>query len=166
MEKFDTSLYNDEFFAWHKKYTDGYSLSTGKKLFEHYKPKSVVDFGCGIGSYLSAAYDFGILKLRGFDIGSKFAKIYTDKRILEFIDFDRDITTPIYFDCGYCDMAICIEVAEHINPKGSDMLVENISSTAKMCVFTAAPPGQGGCGHVNEMPKEYWSNLFGAFDME
>jgi 2-polyprenyl-3-methyl-5-hydroxy-6-metoxy-1,4-benzoquinol methylase len=37
---------------------------------ERFQPNSVVDFGCGIGSYLESCYFNGIEKFKGFDIGA------------------------------------------------------------------------------------------------
>jgi hypothetical protein len=31
-----------------------------------------------------------------------------------------------------------------------------------MVLFSAAPPGQGGEGHINERPYEFWRGLFAA----
>ena len=49
------------------------------------------------------------------------------------------------------------DVAEHLESKHADFYVECLSSgNAKKLIFTAASPGQGGEGHYNEQPKEYW----------
>ena len=55
-EIFDIDLYNDEFFEWHLKYAREYSMVTMDWLLEFVPFKSVVDFGCGIGSYLESAF--------------------------------------------------------------------------------------------------------------
>lgn len=158
---FDINLYNDEFFEWHLKYAREYSIKTMDWFIDNYKPNSVIDFGCGIGSYLESAYHKGISKLKGFDIGGEYAKKYTPKEIqpfIEYTDCTKEIFTGTKFDC-----VISFETAEHIEPSGSEQFVKNICNTVSdngLILFTAAPIGQDGCGHINCQPKKYWSDLF------
>ena len=35
-----------------------------------------------------------------------------------------------------------------------------LAATAPIVIFSAATPGQGGQGHVNEQPHEYWISRF------
>lgn len=58
------------------------------------------------------------------------------------------------------DLALCLEVAEHIPDHLSSSLVRFVAGAAPIAVFTAAPPGQGGTGHINEQPPEYWVQRF------
>lgn len=44
----------------------------------------------------------------------------------------------------------------------SKHLVAVLTRAAKVVLFSAAPPGQGGVGHVNEQWPEYWRDLFQA----
>jgi hypothetical protein len=56
---------------------------------------------------------------------------------------------------------MCIEVAEHIEENKADLIVEKVSeATLKTLIWTAATPGQGGIGHINCQPKEYWLEKF------
>lgn len=154
---FDLSLYNEGFFEWHLVYARDYSIKTMLWFIEKYKPKSVIDFGCGIGSYLEAAYSKGIY-IHGFDI-SEHAKKYTPKHLHRFIQY-TDCTKPLF--SGYYDCVLSFETAEHIEPSGTDQFVDNIKRAAsKYILFTAAPPGQDGCGHINLHPREYWIEKFG-----
>lgn len=158
--KFDQSLYNDDFFAWHDKYARQYSLKTMDWYVDTYRPQSVCDFGCGIGSYIESAYLKGIEKCKGYDIGGDYARKYTPEYIQRFIEY-RDCTDPIYED--QYDCVISFETAEHIDPAGSGRFVQNIVSACKqnrLILFTAAPPGQEGCGHINCQPKDFWISLF------
>ena len=54
-----------------------------------------------------------------------------------------------------------LEVAEHIEPEYAEQYVINLCSFGDLILLTAAPPGQGGHGHVNCQPKRYWEKLFG-----
>jgi hypothetical protein len=60
-------------------------------------------------------------------------------------------------------VAICLEVAEHIDPQYADDIIKNVVGTIKpggALVWTAARPGQGGVGHVNCRLKSYWEEKF------
>lgn len=149
---FDISLYNDDFFEWHVIHARDYSISNMDWYIDTYNPKSVIDFGCGIGSYLESAYNKN-LKIKGYEI-SKEAIKYTPLEIREFIKY-RDCTKPIKTDLFDC--VICTETAEHIEPKGTDQFLKNLfNACGDTLIFTAAPPDQGGLGHINCQPKEYW----------
>jgi cyclopropane fatty-acyl-phospholipid synthase-like methyltransferase len=56
-----------------------------------------------------------------------------------------------------------VEVAEHVPKERSDAFINNLLKHAKKNVlFTAAPPGQHGTGHVNCQPKEFWFEKFSS----
>lgn len=157
---FDISLYNDEFFFWHLRYAREYSIKTMDWYIENYKPSSVIDFGCGIGSYIESAFNKGIKNLKGYDIGGEHAKRYTPNFISEFIEY-KDCTKEII--CEKFDCVISFETAEHIEPSGTSIFIKNISNALKKngyILFTAAPPGQDGCGHINMHEKEFWIKQF------
>ena len=58
------------------------------------------------------------------------------------------------------DLAICFEVAEHLEEHWADRLVDTLSDCAPIIVFSAATPGQGGSYHHNEQPHSYWLDKF------
>lgn len=64
------------------------------------------------------------------------------------------------------DLAYCFEVAEHLPPALGDRLVAFTAALAPIVVFTAAPPGQTGTGHINEQPQSYWIERFRLNGME
>lgn len=157
---FDASLYNDEFFEWHYRHAREYALDFMEWYYDHFMPHSVVDFGCGIGSFLEGANNRGVSKLAGYELGLEHARKYIPKEILPFIS-KTDITLPMpkaNYEC-----VICIEVAEHIDPDKSEVLVDNLLKSVAdsgYILFTAAPEEQGGCGHINCHPMSYWEGLF------
>ncbi len=154
--RFDLSLYDDEFFKWHYDKVHQTEITTGREIAQHFKPKTLADFGCGIGSMLVGAKIEGV-KVKGFEI-SEAAKAYTDKFVQDDITY-MDCTTKM--DVGKFDLVICTEVAEHIERKDSDKLVENICNASnRWVVFTAAPPGQEGTGHINCQDHAFWNYLF------
>ena len=161
MRVFDLSLYNDEFFECHLKYARDYSIKTMDWYLSSFPMESVVDFGCGIGSYLEIAHSLG-LKVKGYEI-SEVAKKYTSENIQKFIEY-RDCTLPIIPMKSY-DTVLSFETAEHIRAEGTQQFVNNIlNAVGKHLLFTAAPPGQQGTGHINLQPREFWIAQFSELD--
>lgn len=158
---FDLNLYNHEFFEWHLKHARNYSVETMNWYIERFQPNSVVDFGCGIGSYLESCYFNGVEKFKGFDIGGEYAKRFTPDFLHKHIEY-IDCTTPI--ECGTFECVISFETIEHIEPSGTDMFIQNmVNATDKALgriLFTGAPPEQDGCGHINCHDKQYWIDKF------
>jgi hypothetical protein len=74
------------------------------------------------------------------------------------LDLSAQPPTPL---TGPYDVAVCLEVAEHL-PAALGALLVRFLSGFRTVVLTAAPPGQGGTGHLNEQPKSYWESLFAA----
>ncbi len=129
-------------------------------LFAHYQPSSVVDFGCGVGSWLYAAGELGVESLTGLD-GSW---VQANQLLSSSIDFRAtDFETASSIDVS-SDLAISVEVAEHFDQRHADHFVTLMTSTADLIIFGAAIPFQGGTNHVNEQPQSYWIEKFGAQD--
>jgi hypothetical protein len=74
-----------------------------------------------------------------------------------------DLTQPFTADARY-DLAVCIEVAEHLPRVHANTLIERLTSLAPAILFSAAIPGQGGVNHINEQWPEYWCDLFAKRD--
>lgn len=65
------------------------------------------------------------------------------------------------FDIGRrFDLAISMEVGEHLAADTANAFVDNITRHADAVVFSAAAPFQGGVHHVNEQWPSYWAELF------
>lgn len=121
-------------------------------------PRTVVDIGCGTGALLE------VLRTRGCDVfGYEYSKValeYCRRRNLAVAKFDleKDALT----DTRTFDVAVSIEVAEHLPASVADRYVDLLTRLGRAVVFTAAPPGQGGNDHVNEQPPAYWIAKFNA----
>lgn len=119
-------------------------------------PRSVVDVGCGLGTWLAAFAEAGVPDIVGVDGPS------VDRSRLS-IPADRfhahDLTQPL--DLGRTfDLAVCVEVAEHLPERSAARFVGDLTRLAPVVLFSAAVPGQGGTHHVNEQWPEYWAGLF------
>jgi SAM-dependent methyltransferase len=149
--------YGDAFFA---ALTDG-SLASARVvvpiLLEFVRPRRVVDVGCGRGEWLRAFRENGTPVVRGLD------GAYVDpaKLLIDPADFTpTDLSRPFTVD-GRFDLAISLEVAEHLPPRAARGLVRALTAAAPLVLFSAAIPGQGGTSHVNLQWPEYWQGLFG-----
>ena len=120
-------------------------------------PSSVVDVGCGRGAWLGEFNAQGIDNIVGLD-GD-----YLKPSMLRFPPQcfrPTDLSSKFEIPGGRYDLAICLEVAEHLPPANSRHLVRQLTSAAPLVLFSAAPPGQGGEGHVNCQPLSYWRKIF------
>lgn len=119
--------------------------------------KSVVDFGCGLGYYLEGFKKSGAITM-GFEISYDNAKEYISKEVINSIS-QGNVMEKIA--CGKFDLSMSIEVAEHILPEKSQVLIRNLTDSSDHYVlFTAATPGQGGVCHINERDRGFWIDLF------
>ena len=130
-----------------------WQLPLAKKISGLYKIQSVVDFGCASGFYLEGFMETGVT-VRGFEYLLENCIEFMSDNIKPYID-KGDLMENI--DCGSFDLVMSIEVAEHLLPEKSDIFIDNlVRASRKYVLLTAAPPGQGGTGHINEQPREYW----------
>lgn len=158
--KFKLEVYDDRYFRWHHNMTRNYATETMNWFIDTFKPESIIDFGCGIGAYLESGLNKGITNLKGYDIGGNYLLPYINDTIKEFIEFE-DCTKIL--DSGKYDCVISLETGEHIDPSGSDNFIDNLCNSTEdkgFILFSAAPPGQGGTGHINCQPKSFWLNKF------
>jgi len=110
----------------------------------------VMDIGAGSGCYVRACLDVGV-PAHGID-----TEPY-----------------PLRPECvSVCDMfeftgrpspvLLCLEVAEHLPASKSEQIVQTLwrlTEPGGTVIFSAAHPGQGGVGHINCQPREYWRQL-------
>lgn len=126
-----------------------------KYIMENIKPdlKSVVDYGCGAAWFLYYFKRYRISDVIGIEPNKNTFEIL-DPSIKDNIRF-LDLTEKIDLNRSF-DLAMNIEVVEHIDEKYADLIIDNITRHVGLLIFSAATPGQGGWGHINEQPFEYW----------
>lgn len=151
--------YSEAFYA---QYVEGMSSSARVvlgRLYSLYRPARVVDFGCGRGAWLAAAVELGATSVVGFDGDWIRAEALLDPRIeLHTIDLEGQLPRL----APRADLAISVEVAEHVSAHRADAFVETLCAAADVVVFGGAAPNQGGTSHVNEQPASYWIAKFRA----
>jgi len=120
------------------------------------RPASVIDIGCGVGTWLSCFRASGVQDILGID------GPYVNKKLLRIpadCFLPHDLTQPVSLSRVF-DLALCLEVAEHLPEKRARTLVADLAALAPAILFSAAVPGQGGTGHLNEQWPVYWRDLF------
>jgi SAM-dependent methyltransferase len=120
------------------------------------RPASAVDVGCGTGVWSVELLKLGVDDVLGLD-GPYVPRA---KRQLDEARF-REVDLRTRLDLGRrFDLALCLEVGEHLDAANSETLVDTLVDNARAVLFSAAAPGQGGTGHVNEQWPEYWVRRF------
>jgi Methyltransferase domain len=151
-----SEVYNASFFNQHV----AGSLSSARTmlpiLFRYYQPQSVVDVGCGLAPWLKAAMELGAGDILGID-GD-----YVDRGALLVPEANfrsADLRERIRIDRRF-DLAISMEVVEHLPYSRSETFIEDLVSLSDVVLFSAALPYQGGTDHINEQWLEFWAILF------
>ena len=118
--------------------------------------RSAVDFGCGTGVYVHELRGRGVDAV-GFEYGARARRIARERLGVEIQPFDlREFAGT---DRGF-DLALSLEVAEHLPPELGERLVDTVCAAGPLVVFSAAHPGQSGQGHIHVQPKSYWIERF------
>jgi SAM-dependent methyltransferase len=125
-------------------------------VLEAVQPKSVVDVGCGDGTWLSVFQQNGVQDVFGID-GDYVSR--DSLRIPLYLFNAIDLSSP--FELGRkFDLAVSLEVAEHLPPQSAQGFIGSLVKLAPVVLFSAAIPLQGGTHHVNEQWPDYWVALF------
>jgi SAM-dependent methyltransferase len=130
-------------------------------------PRSVVDLGCGAGVWLAEFRARGVADVLGVDgewldvdgDGARARTLLLPRDRLLAHDLERPLDLGRRFD-----LALSLEVAEHLRPAGAEQLVRTLTELAPVVLFSAAVPFQGGTGHLNEQWPSYWAARFADRD--
>lgn len=115
-------------------------------LVDRFAVKSVLDVGAGEGHVVNHFHRLGIF---AHGIDGLEANVHNAKAPVAM----HDLTCGPYM--YPCDLAYCVEVAEHIEERYLDNLLATLAN-APVVVMTHAVPGQPGHHHVNTQPESYW----------
>ena len=128
-------------------------------MIEAFGVNSMFDIGCGPGGQVKLAKALGV-EAWGIDRDPAFRSlsITTEGNVVH--DFTAGpLPVLAIAPLASIDLGWCVEFLEHI-PEDA---LPNVWPTLRQCrylMLTAAPPGHGGVGHVNEQPWDYWRVLF------
>jgi len=149
---FGRNLYSGRFFA-HLREPSARSADALVPIVLGIHPaRSMIDVGCGVGGWVKAFADRGVNAI-GID-----GEYVNRKQLL--IDEARFIAQDLNRELDVADLAISLEVAEHLEPARSDSLVRDLCGLSDVVLFAAAIPLQGGAGHINERWQSWWAQKF------
>ena len=118
-----------------------------------HRATSVVDVGCGQGWWGAEFAKYGC-DVTGVDGG-----YVPDRALGRFVELDLMQPFP---DLGHFDLAVCLEVAEHLPEARAAGFVADLCALADVVLFSAAIPHQTGAGHINLQWPSYWAAHFAA----
>ena len=124
--------------------------------------RSVVDVGCGDGTWLKIFSENGVEDSLGID-GD-----YVDPTTLRIPTgqfLGRDLSRPFSLPRKF-DLVVTLEVAEHLPGPSAVEFVRSLTALGDHVLFSAAVPQQGGANHINEQWPQYWAELFGQFGFQ
>jgi len=156
MGKNPSQVYRSEFFA---SFVDGAERSASVVVpivLALLPVKSVVDVGCGVGAWAAKFLAAGVPDVWGVDgdyVDRCELRIPADRFIA------RDLSKPLQVGRTF-DLAVCLEVGEHLPESRARGFVSDLTSLAPCVLFSAAVPHQGGARHINEQYLPYWVRLF------
>lgn len=157
-------------FPWRHKYTEAYykrisqeAIQSAEHVYNalnklrcdnYFVCDNILDVGCGVGEWSYCPNEE--VKYTGIDFKiPKRSLLIKEER---YIDFDLTTLTDQSF--GTYDLALCLEVGEHLPEDKADALVSFLCRSSNKVLFSAAIPYQGGIGHINEQWQTWWAELF------
>jgi SAM-dependent methyltransferase len=121
-------------------------------------PKSVLDIGCGLGTFLHVFKRLGINDILGIDgawVNRRLLFQYISPEEFQEWNLEKEIKLSKKYD-----LVLSLEVAEHLSEESSDIFVKSLTNAGNLILFSAAIPYQGGQNHINEQWMTYWEDKF------
>lgn len=124
------------------------------RVVELVRPETVLDVGCGEGWWAAefAHHGCDVQGVDGEHIDPSRLRIPHNR--YQVVDLAAPTGTL------HADLAVCLEVAEHLPATAADTLVANLVYAAPVVLFSAAVPGQTGVDHQNCQWPQYWIDKF------
>ena len=130
-----------------------------RKLFPVLRPGSVVDVGCGLGTFLRAFREVGTQTILGID-GDWVDRELLVKNISLSEFMPADLQEGVSVNARF-DLVISLEVAEHLCPESAEVFVESLVALGDVILFSAATPVTWyDSSHLNNQWPDYWSDRF------
>ena len=163
---FPRNLYSRKFFAHLSEGSAASARTLAPIVLDIHPARSMVDVGCGVGGWVRAFAEHGVnaVGIDGDYVERKQLLIGEDRFVARDLNRELDVAdlSRRYGNDGRFDLAVSLEVAEHLEPARSDTLVRDLTALADVVLFAAAIPFQGGAGHINERWQSWWAQKFSA----
>ena len=143
------------------------------------RPASVLEFGCGLGttSDFLARFAPGGSRVVCVEPEAMLGEVFggagssehpfprrpLQLAMLSFAPEAKSCSDQLFHTDMQFELVLSLEVAEHIPPEHTSELIERLArATTKYLVFSAARPGQGGTGHLDESmhDRSWWIEQF------
>jgi len=159
-------VYSKQFFEHIRDESVNSARGAAPKILQIHPARSVIDVGCGVGTWLKVFHDLGVARIAGLD-GDYVdrsqltipAACFVGCDLLEPIDIAdvyRQLGNPERFE-----LTLSLEVGEHLPPGRATSLVADLCALSDVVLFGAAIPFQGWQrAHVNEQWPSYWADKF------
>lgn len=148
------SKYDEHFYQYLGEYAKSSAQVILSLVNEVFTPKSVVDFGCGNGEWLTQAKQHFNAEIFAVD-----GKWNSDLPLIgcqyQYADLGIKLELPKTYE-----MAICLEVIEHISPDAGNLLIDSLCSASNVILFSGAIPHQPGTDHINCKWQYFWNDEF------
>lgn len=152
----ESDIYTESFYSRISKWSQSTAKIVAPLMMELIKPTTVVDVGCGDGTWLWEFKALGADKVLGLDgdyVSTEILKISPDNFI------PCNLVDPPKLETNF-DLALCLEVAEHLPYENSYGLVDYLTRLSDVVLFSAAIPFQPGDNHINPQWQEFWREAF------
>jgi SAM-dependent methyltransferase len=155
----ESLVYNPLIFLYYHEHARA-SAPVVAETFERVFPdaRTFVDVGAGSGAFAAELMRRG-RTVQAFE-HSRIGRFIARLQGVDAIPFDLTKESPASTAPGRSDVSFCFEVAEHLPRDLGEKLIRFVADAGTTVVFTAAQPGQGGTGHINEQPPDYWATRF------
>lgn len=127
-------------------------------IITEFKPKTVLDLGCGTGKSLDYFLSKNI-SVTGMEGSSLAIKQSIHPELIQKFNLNNELNLNQKFDLIWS-----FEFIEHIHPNYLNNLIRTFSNHSNLVIISAARPGQGGEGHFNEQDDEYWIDQFKKYN--
>ncbi len=153
----DTTLYSLEYIQRREEWRAAYTL-IARVFAEAIGIGSILDVGCAGGLLVEALRDLGF-EAWGLD-GAPASESLWPRHTRRYYQL-ADLTRPDDIELPATDVVCSLEVAEHLPEEHAGTYVQLLAKhRPRYILFTAAPIGQRGTGHVNCQLFSYWIGLF------
>lgn len=147
VDSWDFNTYED---TYHDEIEDTTSAKEVLSVLEGWIDFStIVDVGCGSGSWDTGKYPY---------LGIDHNIPNPPENYMNW-----DLRQPLPTNDERYDLAISVEVAEHLPQFAERTLIQNLTQLSDQILFSAAIPGQDGENHINCQWQSYWAELFKEF---
>jgi SAM-dependent methyltransferase len=147
--------YSDNFHSAHFRNSINSAKEVVPLFLNFFKPKTVLDVGCGLGTWLTVFEEHGckVIGIDGDYVNSQ--DLIIEKEKFKPYDLNKPYDLKEKFD-----LSISLEVAEHIYPQNANSFIKSLCLHSDIVLFSAAVVGQEGTLHYNEQNNDYWIDLF------